>query len=530
MTKPRGVEPPRGKAMTGHRTPNWGTAVGEDLMRLWKRTSLILLSVLCGAMFVAAHPLGNFSINHFARLELQPEKVRVHYVIDMAEIPTFQELQKLGTAPVSQAVLDQFAKRSASEFSQNLAVGFDATRISLTVVTAAASLRAGSGGMQTMRLEYDFDGLVPQSSAANHRVTFQDGNYAERIGWREIVVLAQPGITVFDSTTYAGSLSDELRNYPNEFLSAPLDEREAEFSFTTGAAPAGARLLQKRQATIGAARRDQLTELIAVPQLTLQIAFLGLLFAGFLGAVHAMSPGHGKAVVAAYLVGSRGTASHAAFLGLTVTVTHTAGVFALGLATLFASEYVVPERLYPKLSLLSGLVVAAIGMHLLIRRLQALFLPQPVNRDHHAHSHGEVEHHHDHQGAHSHLPPGADGSAITWRSLLALGISGGILPCPSALVVLLAAISLHRVGYGLFLVFAFSVGLAATLTTVGLVFVYAGRWLKASTRFYRLTRVLPVASSLVIVTAGLAICYAALDQSGYSVSEVINQLSARFSG
>jgi nickel/cobalt exporter len=313
-----------------------------------------------------------------------------------------------------------------------------------------------------------------------------------------------------------------LRNYPRELLTAPLDERQAELYFTVGATPATARPLQTRQGVTAAAPRDRLAELIAVPRLTVQVALLGLLFAAFLGAVHAMSPGHGKTIVAAYLVGSRGTASHAAFLGLTVTITHTAGVFALGLGTLVASEYVVPERLYPKLSLVSGLVVVVIGLNLLMSRLQTVLSAHSVNDEEH--------HHHDHNGSHSHLPPGADGSRVTWRSLVTLGVSGGILPCPSALVVLLAAVSLHRVGYGLILVFAFSLGLAATLTGVGLLFVYASRWLKGSTKFFRVTRALPVASAIVIVTAGLTICYAALDQNGYSVSEVINQLSIRLAG
>src|SRR5207247_900623 len=201
-------------------------------------------------------------------------------------------------------------------------------------------------------------------------------------------------------------------------------------------------------------------------------------------------------------------------------------------------EYVVPERLFPILSLLSGATVAAIGATLLIRRLRAAFGAN--SRAHgHDHAHGHITHSHDgpthshdhdhiddptqphsHGGrVHSHLPPGADGSRVTWRSLLALGISGGILPCPSALVVLLAAISLHRVGYGLLLVVAFSVGLAGVLTLVGLAFVYAGRFLKSTGRFGSVTRVLPTFSAFVITCAGTAICYQALNQAGINVSQ-----------
>jgi ABC-type nickel/cobalt efflux system permease component RcnA len=237
--------------------------------------------------------------------------------------------------------------------------------------------------------------------------------------------------------------------------------------------------------------------------------------------------------VGAYLVGSRGTARHAAFLGLTVTITHTAGVFALGLVTLLASEYVVPEKVFPILSLISGGMVVAIGLSLFVRRLRGLAGSNTHSHDGHDHNH---DHHHEidpgqphsHGGrVHSHLPPGADGAPITWKSLLALGVSGGILPCPSALVVLLAAISLNRVGYGLLLVLAFRAGLAGVLTGVGLAFVYAGRLLKSNGALGRLSRVLPIVSAFVITCAGLTISYQALSQAGIVLIAIVGALGAR---
>jgi ABC-type nickel/cobalt efflux system permease component RcnA len=488
-------------------------------------TSILSLTLLCVG-YAAAHPLGNFTINHFSRLNIQSNSITVNSVIDMAEIPTFQELQKLGSPKLdgsapTQAALDSYLQRVTGAFPENLTLTVDGARVPLRIVSRSLALNDGAGGMKTMRLECVLEGFI-NSSGEPHRLEFQDNNFADRIGWREIVTSPQ-GVSVFDSTVFADSISNELRNYPNDLLAAPLDERQAQLSFTSGTVPANSRPLQNRSGHKAPIKRDRLTDLISVPRLTLQMALFGLLFAAFLGAVHAMSPGHGKAVVAAYLVGSRGTARHAAFLGLTVTMTHTAGVFALGFATLVASEYFVPERLLPTISLVSGLTVIAVGFKVLMSRLQALF-------NTHVHEHDGVKHEHVHAGSHSHLPPGADGSVVTWKALLAIGISGGILPCPSALVVLLAAISLHRLGYGLLLVFAFSVGLAATLTTVGLLFVYAGRWLIGSGKFQRFARVVPVASALVIVTVGTAICYAALDQSGYSISELISQLSARLYG
>jgi ABC-type nickel/cobalt efflux system permease component RcnA len=225
-----------------------------------------------------------------------------------------------------------------------------------------------------------------------------------------------------------------------------------------------------------------------------------------------------------------------------VTITHTAGVFALGVGTLLASEYFVPDKMFPILSLISGAIVVAIGGSLLLRRLRSLKRSR-------AHHHGVGEHSHDfahyhdedheqdptqphsHGGRiHSHLPPGADGGPITWRSLLALGISGGMLPCPSALVVLLAAIALHRVGYGLLLVVAFSAGLAGALTTVGLAFVYGSRFVKSTGKFDRLTNIVPVVSAVVVTCAGLAICYSALDQAGINVATIALNTGRAFRG
>ena len=515
---------------------------------------LAVFLVSCCAPVVPAHPLGNFTINHFARLEVGREKVKLHYVIDMAEIPTLQELQTIttnsGSSP-SKAELDAYIERLTANYPDGLVLLIDGVRVPLNLVAKNVSLLAGAGGMQTMRVECDLLGLPPTIGTPVHRLRFDDNNYSERIGWREIVISPLRQVSVFDSTAYASAVTDELKSYPADMLSAPLDERRVELSFTAGPIPSGAHLLQARNGRPAvAASRDRFAELIAVPELTVGVALLGLLMAMLLGSLHAMSPGHGKTVVAAYLIGSRGTARHAAFLGLTVTITHTAGVFALGIATLLASAYILPERLYLPLGFLSGLMVAGIGFSLLMRRLQTIRSEHSHDHhhahhahhahdqatDHHRHTH-TPDHHHEHTEAHSHggpkhthVPPGVDGSPVTWRSLLALGISGGILPCPSALVVLLAAISLHRVGYGLLLVIAFSFGLAGMLTAVGIAFVYAGRLIKPSNRFNRLARIIPVASALVIACAGVAMCYAALSQAGFNVSEVFGQLSARFTG
>lgn len=456
---------------------------------------MVFLALLLGwSIQVDAHPLGNFTINHFSRIEAGESRLSVRYVIDMAEIPTLQELQNwnAGEAAPAKSQLDEYAARMSSRFLQDLVLTIDGQRLELKSISQNAALLPGASGLSTLRIECEF--TTATSSGKIHTVSFEDRNYQDRVGWREIVV-SQSGVTVFNSSAYGSAVTDELRSYPNDQLAAPLDERKAEFSFISGAIPAGARPLVARSGrTVTATQTDRLAALISVPKLTAGTALLGCVMALFLGGFHAMSPGHGKAIVGSYLIGARGTARHAMFLGLTVTLTHTIGVFALGIVTLLLSEYFVPERVYPVLSIVSGVMVVVIGVNLFIRRL-------------HNHSHDHGDHNHTH-------------TPITWKGLLAIGVSGGLLPCPSALVVLLAAISLHRVGYGLLLVVSFSIGLAAVLSAVGLVFINLRRIVRPNNWFGnsgKVERVLPALSALVITGAGLAICYGALGQAGVPV-------------
>ena len=263
--------------------------------------------------------------------------------------------------------------------------------------------------------------------------------------------------------------------------------------------------------------RDAFTALIATPEISASVLVFAALLAAALGAFHALEPGHGKTVVAAYLVGSRGTARHALILGLIVTASHTAGVYLLGGVTLYASRYIVPERLYPWLGAVSGLVIAALGFALFLRR----YAGRDEHHGHahhghdHAHEHAHGHHHHDHghgHGHHHHLPAG---QTVSLRELFALGITGGIVPCPAALVVLLSAVALRRVGFGLFLIAAFSVGLAAVLIAIGLLMVYARRLMARFQGEGRVvTRWLPLTSSAVMTVLGLAIAGQALMAAG----------------
>ncbi|MFL6210720.1 MAG: hypothetical protein ACJ74W_17850 [Pyrinomonadaceae bacterium] len=511
------------------------------------RRRLFALALLCLCLNMAApvnaHPLGNFTVNQFTRLEISAARVRVRFVVDMAEIPTFQEslyLDADGDGKTTQTELDAYVERAARIYADGLTLTIDGARVPLMLTAHSISLPPGAANLPTLRIVCDYEGALPDSAPKPRSLHFADANYSERVGWREIVVAPATGIQVFNSTAFGTGISDELRAYPNDKLSAPLDERTAELAFTNGTAPAGSRpLLTRDGRKIEPPARDRLAELIAVPELTVGVALLGLLLAAVLGGFHALSPGHGKTIVAAYLIGSRGTAKHAAFLGLTVTLTHTAGVFALGLITLFAAQYVVPEQLYPILSFISGAIVVLIGLSLSARRLGVALGFAPHEHDH-GHEHGQTHAGHEHVdaatlahshggGTHTHMPPGMDGTRVTWRNLLALGISGGLLPCPSALVVLLSAISLHRVGYGLLLVVAFSCGLASVLTGIGLLFVYARRWVaRPLVSAGTLVRVLPVLSAFVITCAGLVICYEAAGQAGYSLHGLLAVIGGQY--
>jgi ABC-type nickel/cobalt efflux system permease component RcnA len=477
---------------------------------------LSALLIFAFAFSAAAHPLSNFSVNHYTRIEIEKSKVKLRAVLDMAEIPTFQESQQIDAdkdGALSDAELDAYAEKITPAYLANLLLSVDGQTLEPRPVDKKISLPTGEGNLPTLRIEWDLIADLPSSENAIRKLHFENKNNPERIGWNEIVAGRASGISIFDSTAYGSGSTDELKAYPQETLSSPLAERTAEFSFTTNAIPPNAKILQNRDGHISTpVEKDTFAELIAVPEITPQIILFGLLVAFGLGAAHALSPGHGKAVVGAYLVGSKGTPKHAIFLGATVTITHTLGVFALGIVMFFASAYVLPERIMPYLSFTSGLLVLFIGLTLFKNRLLSILGYQTAGRQHaeDLHDHEDLPENftHSHGGStHTHVPP----QKVTWRNLLALGISGGLLPCPSALVLMLAAIANERIGYGIVLTLAFSLGLAATLTMVGLIFLYGGRIFDNPTLSEnRIVKSIPVFSAFVIACVGAVICYNSL--------------------
>lgn len=483
----------------------------------------IFVFVFAGS--AAAHPLGNFSINQFSQIEVEKSQIKLHSVLDIAEIPTFQESQTIDAdknGALSEEELNAYAEKITPAYVANLIVSIDNQPVEIHTTAKKISIQTGAGNLPTMRVEWnltgDISGFEPNAA---HRLSFENKNNAGRIGWNEIVVGRIAGVNVFDSTAYGSSATNELKAYPSESINAPLAERSAEFSFTSAPLAANVKPLQNRDGhTSAPVEKDKFAELIKVEEITPTIILLGLLVAFGLGAAHALSPGHGKTVVGAYLVGTRGTFKHAIFLGLTVTITHTIGVFAIGLVMLFASNYILPETIMPYLNFVSGLLVFFIGLTLFKNRLFSALGNKSENHlaDEHAHdaemlkdidaTAEENDFTHTHGGStHSHVPP----KQISWGSLLGLGISGGLLPCPSALVLMLAAISNERIGYGLVLTLVFSVGLAATLTVVGLVFLYVGKFFdNPALSGNRFVKALPVFSAFVITCVGAVICYNSL--------------------
>ncbi|MDE0554315.1 MAG: high frequency lysogenization protein HflD [Candidatus Poribacteria bacterium] len=279
---------------------------------------------------------------------------------------------------------------------------------------------------------------------------------------------------------------------------------------------------------------DRIKELINRP-LTLQLAIAALVISFVLGGLHALTPGHGKAIVAAYLVGSKGRVIDAVFLGLVVTFTHTFSVIALGVVMLVAQEF-APEDIVPWLSLFSGILIVGIGAWLLAKNIRQYYTGgagshnhgHPHDHDHaHDHNHGQNHDHghahdqdhdhghtHSHGGqAHTHAPPERTG----FWGLLSLGISGGIVPCVDALIGLLFAISLGKLVWGLIILSAFSLGLAAVLVAIGILMVMAKPFIERFTGEGVWLQRLPIFSAAVVILLGAILVFKAINSVGVHI-------------
>jgi ABC-type nickel/cobalt efflux system permease component RcnA len=519
-----------------------------------------------------AHPMGNFSINHYSKIISGPGAIEIDYIIDMAEIPTFQQIQENGIIPKGgDPSLAPFLERQSASLKGGLTLSVDGSALLLQTVSRQAIFPPGAGGLPTMKMGFVYRAnLTNELNDSPVSVRFRDDNYPGRAGWKEIVAVNGSGALLVNASVPAKDRSLELTNYPTDMLHSPPQTLEVTLSIK--AAPSGIQagnksdlradsgwlktgdvvdssgiiLKANRQGT----PRSAFTDLITSKRSDVLFMVMAALIAAVLGGFHALEPGHGKTLVAAYLVGSHGKARHAVLLGTIVTASHTVSVYALGIITLYASQWILPERLYPWLGIGSGLLVAGFGFTLFIRRFLAA---EPHSGDSHVHEYAGSHHHsadhshhnhrqdttaeihrhswwgghvrqidthshshaivheHDHDEGHDHSHGGEHetpraAGALSLGGLFALGITGGIVPCPAALVVLLGALAFHRVAFGLFLIVAFSAGLAAVLISLGLAMVYAGRFMSRFGAQGPLTqRWLPLASSAVITIIGVTL-------------------------
>jgi nickel/cobalt exporter len=440
---------------------------------------------LLTVVLAQAHPMGNFSINHYARITAEPDSVKVLYVLDLAELPTLQLLQKWDlTKDSPHSQIEARAHAEAIEWLRGLRFDEGGAPVSPKLERAEAVIQDGAGGLPVIRIN-----SYLRLPARPGKFSYEDGNFPDRAGWKEVVIAAADGAALEHAEPAGEDRTKALTAYPQDPTLAPPQDLAARFEIMTtaplvtrtapvepvhAAAPtevATAATPMEAQ-SLGTVKRDDFLSRAlknSHASLPIGLALICLAVAFGIGALHAIEPGHGKTMVAAYLVGSRGTFKQAIFLGGLVTFTHTISVFALGLITLFLSQYVLPETMTKVLGVVSGVSIVWIGGLLLYRRAGKLWVPAPAHHHHH-HPHTHDHHHqhaadtHTHDGhTHSHVPEGE----VSMGSLIALGVTGGLVPCPAALVLLLSCISIGRPGFGLLLLISFSVGLALVLMLIG---------------------------------------------------------------
>jgi nickel/cobalt transporter (NicO) family protein len=434
----------------------------------------------------AAHPLGNFTVNRFSGIAVGPDEIRLTYVIDMAEIPTFQELPAIdtnGDGTPSAAELDAWAGGEAESLAPALDLTVDGDPVGLAPREQTAMLLPGQGGLRTLRFEGIFAAAAPGKGA----IRYEDGNDDGRIGWREVTAIGDGGMVLSGSTVPSVSPSDELRSYPADMLASPLRVTSMSASYAPGPAGAASTEEAPAAAAAGASSRPAtesapLGGVLAAKGVPLVL--LGLALAIVFGAWHALLPGHGKTLMAAAMVGGGARVRHALIVAMAVALMHSASVLALGLAVFWLERSFRPEVLYPWLGTVSGLAAAGVGIYLVQARWRAWRHNRAHGDDDHADEHYDHHQHSDHRRGygteeqphdldhepghgHTHELPVREDGQLGRRGLVALALAGGILPAPSALLAMLAAIQIHRVAYGLALVVAFSLGLASALLGIG---------------------------------------------------------------
>ncbi|MCU1589441.1 MAG: High-affinity nickel-transporter [Frankiales bacterium] len=478
---------------------------------------------LLPAPAASAHPLGNFTVNTADQVVVVSSGVEVLHVVDLAEIPTVQLRGKVSDA----GGLTAYAAAECARVAPLLDLSVDGHRAALSLRSSSGAVRPGAAGLTTTRLEC----RLTTDARASTAVAYVDGAVTDRVGWKEVTLATHCG-SLRGSDVPATSPSKLLTAYPADLLTSPLDVRQAHASISAGACTAGpsestdvvAKALPRGVGGVAAF----FTDFLGRRHLSIGFAVVSILASLAFGVIHALAPGHGKTVMAAYLVGQRGTKRQALQLGSIVTFTHTASVLLLG-ALLTLGTLAAPERVVPLTEILSGLLLAGLGGYLLVpavRRIRAARVIADHGHDHphdHPHNHDhphDHDDHHDHEvapeaaGLHSHGGGPAHAHAVPdgplgWRTLAGMGVAGGLVPSPSALVVLLGATALGRAWFGVVLVVCYGLGMAVTLTAAGLLLLRAQSVLDrrgwSLGRGHNLGRLLPVLTAGVVVMVGLGL-------------------------
>lgn len=509
---------------------------------------------------LSAHPMGNFSVNHYSKIVVEPDRTKVLFVLDLAEIPTFELMQKWGVKADSPK--EQLQEKVASEakvWMKQLRMTSGGKLVVPQFEGVDYVLGEGAANLPVLRINTRL-----RVSAAPGRIQYSDETYPDRTaGWKEVVVGAAHGAGIKSSTAGSRDISHGLTAYPQDAAVAPPQDLKATIDWSAepvavtekveppatprveATAPpvtetATASTVAEPNSMGKVKRNDFLSRALKGGEIGWALGLTCIAVAFWFGALHALEPGHGKTMVAAYLVGARGTVKHALFLGGMVTFTHTISVFFLGLVTLFLSQYIMPDKISKVLGVISGLTIVYLGGMLLYRRTigaghghhhhhddeftgdeHGLAFAPAHNHEHdhghdhdhshghthghthgHSHSHGGLTHTHDGH-THSHLPEGE----VTIKSLIVLGASGGLVPCPSALVLLLSAISIGRTGFGLLLLISFSLGLALVLMAMGLIVVYAKNFFpeRKSEKPNLFFHYMPIVSAAIIFVIGIVL-------------------------
>jgi nickel/cobalt transporter (NicO) family protein len=476
--------------------------------------SAAALALLASAGIASAHPLGNYTVNRAVSVTVASSGITVRYVIDMAEIPAFSELQVIdldGNGQTDEAELATYGAAACATVRSDLDLVLNASAARLVAQgQPQLSFPAGAGGLSTLRLVCAFSAAMPDV-VGEQTVNVADKTDDGHVGWREVTISAGPGVVIENSDVPSVSSSAELTKYPVDALQTPPDIRAGTTRFhgtnATSVGPPGDSSAVPAAPAQRSTANDPLAALVG-GELTPATAFGALLLALLLGAGHAVSPGHGKTLVAAYLIGSNGSVRHAATLGVTVAVTHTAGVFLLGAVTLLIGQFFVPERVIEWLSIASGVLVALLGAGLVFRAIRGATLQPP-----HAHPHPDP-----HAHPHAHPHPHAEQRApdLRRRNVIALGLAGGMVPSASALIVLLVAVTTGRLIFGLLLIVAFGAGMAFVLGGLAVITTALRGKVRTPTgltahRWSRLAlKSLPLVSGIAVLAAGLSVSIGAL--------------------